>query len=133
MSQENVEIVRSVLAEFAETQQLSDAVAPEFVWDLSSWAVWTGQPEFHGRDAFMQFFAEWIGAYEEWTNEVEGFIDAGGSPVIVRAVQHARLRGSDSWIDLRHAQLYTVEDGLIRSAAVFTTPDQALEAAGLSE
>jgi ketosteroid isomerase-like protein len=132
MSQENVEIVRRVLTEFDETQQLSDAVASDFVWDLSSWAVWTGQPKFHGRDAFMQFFAEWIGAYEEWTNEVEGFIDAGGSHVVVRAVQHARLRGSDSWVDLRAAHLYTVEDGVIRSGAVFTTPNQALEAAGLS-
>jgi hypothetical protein len=39
MSQENVEIVRRVLTEFDETQQLSDAVAPDFVWG----------PEFVGR------------------------------------------------------------------------------------
>jgi ketosteroid isomerase-like protein len=81
----------------------------------------------------MQFFAEWIGAYEEWTNEVGSFIDAGGSQVVVTTVQHARLRGSDSWVDLRIAHLYTVEDGVITSGAVFTTPDQALQAAGLRE
>ncbi len=133
MSEENVEIVRRVLTEFAETQQLSELVAPNLVWDLRSWAVWTGQAEFHGRDGFMEFFAEWIGAYEEWAQEFESFIDAVGSQVVVTTVQHGRLRGSDSWVDLRAGFLYTVEDGLIRRAEVYASPEEALEAAGLRE
>jgi ketosteroid isomerase-like protein len=133
MSQENVEIVRGVLTEFAETQQLPEVVAPDFVWDMRSWAVWTGQPEYHGRDGFMEFFTEWTDAYEEWTNEVENFIDAAENQVVVTTVQHGRLLGSDSWVDLRAAFLYTVEDGLITRASVYAIPGEALEAAGVSE
>ena len=29
-----------------------------------------GQGEFHGREGFMDFFAEWIDAYEEWRHEL---------------------------------------------------------------
>jgi hypothetical protein len=78
--------VRGAVTEFAETQQLPEVVALDFVWDMRSWAGWTGQAEYHGRDGFMQFFAEWIDAYEEWAQEFESFIDAGGSQVVVTAV-----------------------------------------------
>jgi ketosteroid isomerase-like protein len=133
VSQENVELVRGVLAEFNETQQPSELLAPDFVWDLRSWPVWTGQSEFHGPDGFREFFAEWIDAYEEWTQEFESFIDAGDSQVVVTTVQRGRLRGSDSWVDLRAAFLYTVADGLISRIEVYESPEQALEAAGLRE
>ena len=128
-----MEIVRRILTEFNETRQLSELVAPDLVWDLGSWSAWTGQPEFHGRDGFMEFFAEWTGAYEEWTNQIESSIDAGENQVVVTTLQRARLRGSDSWVDLRAAFLYTVEDGLVQRGEVYTTLEEALEAAGLSE
>jgi ketosteroid isomerase-like protein len=134
MSQENVEIVREVLAEFRETQQpVERLLAPDFVWDLRSWPVWTGQAEFHGADGFREFFVEWTDAYEEWTHEVESFIDVDESRVVVTTVQRGRLRGSDSWVDLRAAFLYTVAEGLIRRIEVYESPAQALKAAGLSE
>jgi hypothetical protein len=57
--------VRRVVNEFTETQQLSDLVSPDPVWHVGSWSAWTGQPEFYGRDGFMEFFAEWTDAYEE--------------------------------------------------------------------
>jgi hypothetical protein len=43
------------------------------------------------------------------------------------------LRGSDSWVALRVGFLYTVENGRLVRADVYTSPDEALEAAGLSE
>ena len=81
----------------------------------------------------MEFFAEWTDAYDEWTNEFESFIDAGESQVVVTTVQRGRMRGSDSWVDLRAAFLYTVEDGMVRRAQVFASPEEALEAAGPRE
>ena len=101
MSQENVEIVRSTLAEFADTQKLSELVSPQLVWDMESWSAWSGQPVFHGRDGFMEFFAEWTDAYEDWTNELESFVDAGNSTVVVTTVQRGRMRGTESWVELR--------------------------------
>jgi len=133
MSQENVDFVRALLTEFTETQQPSELLAPDFVWDLRSWSVWTGQAVFHGSDGFMEFFAEWTDAYDEWTNEFVRFIDAGEGQVVVTTVQRARPQGSGSWVELRAAFLYTVEDGMMRRAQVFASTEEALEAAGLSE
>jgi hypothetical protein len=52
---------------------------------------------------------------------------------VVTTVQRGRLRGSDSWVDLRAAFLWTVEDGYIRRIEVYEKPEDALEAAGLRE
>ena len=58
--------------------------------------------EFHGLDGFMEFFAEWTDAYEEWTMESESIVDAGESHVVVTMRQRGRVRGSDSWNGKRH-------------------------------
>ena len=133
MSEENVELVRAVMTEFNQTQQPSELLAPDFVWDLRSWAVWTGPEEFQGADGFREFFAAWTDAYEEWTSEIESVIAAGESQVVMTLIQHGLMRGSDSWVDLRAAFLYTIEDGLIRRIEVYDSAGQALEAAGVRE
>jgi hypothetical protein len=60
-------------------------------------------------------------------------IDAGDSQVVGTTVQHGRLQGSDSWVDLQAAFIYTVEDGLVTRIEVYASPEDALKAAGLSE
>jgi hypothetical protein len=101
MSEENVEIVRRVTAEFTESHKVSsERVAPDSIWDMRSWPSWSGQPQFHGRDGFIEFFAEWTGAYEEWDQEIEDIIDAGDNQVLEINRQRGRLRGSDSWVAL---------------------------------
>jgi ketosteroid isomerase-like protein len=133
MSQQNVETVRSVLSEFAETQKLSELVSPEAVWDLGSWSAWSGQLVFHGREGFLEFFAEWTGAYEDWRTKPESFIDAGDDQVVVTSVQRGRMPGSGSWVQLRTGFVYTVADGLVVRGEVYGSPEEALEAAGLKE
>jgi ketosteroid isomerase-like protein len=96
-------------------------------------ADWSGQAEFHDADGFREFFAEWFDAYDEWTQEVQEFIPAGETQVVVTTVQRGRLRGSDAWVDLRTAFLDTVEDGLIKRIEVYEGRKEALEAVGLSE
>jgi ketosteroid isomerase-like protein len=133
MSQENVEIVRRVVNEFTATQQLSNLVSSDLVWHVGSWSAWTGQAEFHGRDGFKGFFAEWTDAYEEWTQEMESIIDAGDSHVVVTTSQRGRLKGSGSWVTLRVAFLYTIEHGLLVRGDIYASTEEALEAAGLEE
>jgi ketosteroid isomerase-like protein len=129
MSLDKVEVVRRVSNGFTETQQLSDLVSPDLVWCAGSWADWYGQPEYYGHEGFAAFFAEWTGAYEEWTQEIENIVDAGGDHVISTSHQQGRLRGSSSWVELRLSFLYTVEDGRIVRGAVYAGHDQALKAA----
>ena len=130
MSQENVEIVRRVTAEFSETQQLSELIAPDIVWHAGSWAAWPGRSEYRGHEGFLRFFSEWVEPYEEWTQEDENFIDAGGAHVVTETLQRGRLRGTDSWVELRLAFLYTIEDGQLVRGEVYASPEDALEAAG---
>ena len=55
MSQENVELVTGALQEFIATGQLTDAVAPDFIWDMSNFRGWPDQPRFHGSAGFSEF------------------------------------------------------------------------------
>ena len=48
-------------------------------------------------------------------------------------LQRGRLRGTDSWVELRLAFLYTIEDGQLVRGEVYATPEEALGAAGLAE
>jgi len=91
------------------------------------------QPEYHGRDGFAEFFADWTDPYEEWTQEIENLIDAGDSQVIATTRQRARLPDSDSSVDLRAAFLYTLEDGVLVRVDVYSSPEEALNAVRLAE
>ena len=80
MSRENVELVRRILTEFGETlQPVSDLTSPDVIWNTGSRTVWAGPSEHRGTDGFMQFFGEWIAAYDDWEQEVEEIVDAGGN------------------------------------------------------
>src|SRR6266480_4617381 len=134
MSRENVELVRRILSEFGETlQPVSDLTSPDVIWNNGSWTAWTGPTEYRGTDGFIQFFGEWIAAYDEWTQEVEEIVDAGGSQVVVITRQRGRLRNSGSWVDLQAGFVYTIEDGLLVRVDVYGTRAEALKAVGLSE
>jgi len=134
MSQENVELVRDALAHFRETRQPRfEFLAPEFVWDVRSFPGWTGKAEFHGADGLSEFMAEWTAAYSDWTYDVEELIDADEGRVVATLLQRGRLKDSDAWVDLRVAFLYTVKAGLVERIEAYASPEQALQAAGLSE
>jgi ketosteroid isomerase-like protein len=134
MSQENVETVRRMLSAFGETQQPQpETFAPDFVWNLSSFQGWPGRHEFTGIDEFNEFFASWIEPYSEWVQEIVRVEDAGRNQVVATMRQRARLRDSGSWVDLNYALLFTLREGVIQRSQLFTPPEDALKAAGLSE
>ena len=134
MSHENVELVRRILSEFGETlQPVSDLTSPDVIWNNGSWTAWTGPTDYRGTDGFIQFFGEWIAAYDEWTQEVEEIVDAGGSQVVGITRQRGRLRNSGSWVDLQAGFVYTIEDGLLVRVDVYGTRAEVLKAVGLSE
>ncbi len=135
MSQENVEVVRQFLATFievdeglAEPGRLKELYAPEGTIVL---------PEPMGGalnvDQFIEFRAGWMEPYDEWEYEAEKFHDAGENRVLVLFHQRGMLRDSDSWIEMHYGIVYTVQEGLITGARMYVTPEEALEAAGLSE
>jgi ketosteroid isomerase-like protein len=142
MSKQNVEIIRGIVQGFIDldlplvekAQWLPEELfAPDYVWDMSNFEGWPGQREFTGLDGFYEFFAEWTEPYSEYDQEIQRLEDAGGDRVVAIMRQRARLRESDSWVDLHFALLYTFSEGLIQRTQVYAPPEEALEAAGLSE
>jgi ketosteroid isomerase-like protein len=134
VSQENVELVRHILARFGQTlQPVTDLTSPDFIWHTGSWTLWTGPSEYRGTDGFMQFFREWIAAYDDWEQNVEEIVDAGDNQLVGSTRQRGRLHGSDSWVDLEAGFVYTIDDGLLLRVDVYGSRTEALEAAGLRD
>ncbi len=89
----------------------------------------TGPTE--GREALRETVAAWVTTWDDYSEQVEEIRDFGDT-VCVIATQRGRGKGSGVEIENRWGQLYTVEDGLITSIAMYENPARALEAAGLS-
>src|SRR5262245_35375648 len=134
MSQENVEVVREILAEFAVTHRaVARLSAPGFVWDMSTFRGWLDASHYAGTDGFDEFFAKWTGPYEDWVMDVEDLRDTDDCRVVVILTQRGRLRGTDDWVELHYGLIFSVTDGLVAHVEAYATRDEALEAAGLRE
>ena len=85
-----------------------------------------------GHEAIVEHAVRWAEMWDEWRMEPERFIDAGGDQVILVFREIGRSQ-SDLQMDERHAELYTLRDGKVSYRKGFSDPDEALEAAGLSD
>jgi ketosteroid isomerase-like protein len=132
MSEENVEIVRRSLEDFAVTEELVPMVAKDLVWDMSAFRGWPDEPRCHGWDEFYEFFAAWREPYDDWSLTVDDLLDAGGAHVVALVTQRGKPRGSDSDVELDFGAIYTVRDGLIREVQIYSEQAHALQAVGLA-
>jgi ketosteroid isomerase-like protein len=138
MSQENVELARAALAAWVEvdeglidTERLEQFFTRDVVTTMSGF-----MPEevtLRGFDEFLEVRAAWMGSYDDFLYEPEKILEAGANQVVVTLYQRGRPHGSDSWVDMHYGLVYTVEEGLISRGDFYATPEEALEAAGLSE
>jgi ketosteroid isomerase-like protein len=131
MSQENVEIVRRMYETF-HRGDFDGALAyfdPEVEVDAS---VRVDEGISHGRAAVSTMVARWVGAWDDWREEIEEMRDLG-SHVVVVSTQRGRAKGSGIEVETRYAVLYEVRGDKITRMALHSTPGEALAAAGLSE
>ncbi|MEA2347853.1 MAG: hypothetical protein QOG62_1640 [Thermoleophilaceae bacterium] len=146
MSQENVEIVRSLYEGFLASQ--GDAGFEAFVaglefgpfdpgieWDTRAVEAW-GLSELSGIHRGVRggqkFWGEWLSAWEAVEFDYE-LIDAGD---FVVALSDQRMRGRSTSIEVqfgKHAQVWRFRDGLVTHWKMYANQTEALEAAGLSE
>jgi ketosteroid isomerase-like protein len=82
----------------------------------------------HGREELGRIIAEWVGAFDEWREEIHEISDLG-SQVYVVATQRGRAKGSGIKVESRYALLYEVEGGQITRMAMFAGEAEALAAA----
>jgi ketosteroid isomerase-like protein len=131
MSQENVEVVRSIYASLNRGD-----------WDA---AFRFTDPDFEvtfqrgpnagthrGRDAVQAIIKDQREAFDAWTIEVERAFERGDQVVIV-IKSHLRPKGTDAEFELRNGHIWTIREGVAVSLRGFPNPEEALEAAGLRE
>jgi ketosteroid isomerase-like protein len=131
MSQENVEVVQSLLARFIASGP--EAVPANFIHDMRTFRGWLGKPVYHGVEGLAEFLGEWVGPYDDWSIAIEQVLDAGGDRVVAVLAQRGRLPDSEADVVLRFGIVYTVEKGEARHAQNYTTAEEAFEAVGLRE
>ena len=132
MSQENVEIVRRVYAEW-EKGNFSTAEA----FDPRVRVVWVDpmlaqRAETIGLRETTRNMREFLDVYEHLTARAERIVDAGD--VVVAVVSwHGSGKASGVEFAVRHGSVWTISDGKVTRIENYRDPAEALEAAGLSE
>ncbi len=131
MSQENVEVVRRIYEAFGRGE--ADAALAYFddevVMDASHRV--DGRVG-HGQQELISILAEWLGAWDDWREEVEEIRDLGDR-VMVTSTQRGRGKGSGVEWENRFAMLYEIRRGKVARWTIYDDLSDALEAAGLSE
>jgi uncharacterized protein len=132
MSQENVEVVRSVYEAWARDELPGPAhlLDAQIEYVNPPGAVEPGIR--HGLDAFSQAVRDAFEGWETRQIEPERFVPAGDRvAVVVRYRAHWRVSGVD--VEAHESALWTVRGGKVVRYEWFHGPNDALEAAGLRE
>ena len=138
MSQENVEIVRRLIEPV--NRDGPDAVveagllSPEIVFDATRADI-PGVGVLRGQEAVRRFFKDdWFGVFprEEWEIHMEEPI-ADGDRVIFKSRQQGRGASSGVEAALELGNIFTLSKGQVVRMTMFGRPEEAFEAAGLSE
>jgi ketosteroid isomerase-like protein len=134
MSQENVEKIKRAIASLNVGDD--DGVLADFHPNVE-WRDLMHAPDVpervRGVAAVRTIMDQWNEAFDEFTAEIDEYIDAGDRVV---CVTHWRAKGKGSGvaIDLHAADVYEFKDGqVVRVTQGYPDKAAALEAAGLSE
>ena len=132
MSQENVEVVRRIYE--AVNRRDWDAAFRDQSPDIELTTPPTGPRAgtYRGREEIQEYWEGWLAPFEAVTVEPEEIFE-GGDQVVAFAKVRARPDGSSAEIEVRNGHLWTFRDGKPVSLRLFPKPEEALQAAGLSE
>jgi ketosteroid isomerase-like protein len=111
---------------------LPEAVRPNIVLDVTTFRGAILPGNFVGVEEINEWLAEWLGAFEDWSFDIEEVFDVGDRVVtIVRQRGKAKHGGPE--VEMRYAQVGTFRDGLVARIEMYADRNEALEAAGLRE
>jgi ketosteroid isomerase-like protein len=136
MSEENVEIVREVMALIRRTgtgepaQRLFELFSPNIQLDFSGLLL---NPDvYEGYEGLRRFRQERDEVWEELLVTPEQFLDAGEKVVVMESIR-GRGRGSGVETTGRSTSVWTVRDGQVIHVAWEYDRADALRAAGLAK
>jgi len=119
VSQENVELVREIVAAVPDWDEVSALLHPEVRFDqrrIPDGGV------YEGREACGRFFERWFGTWDEIQMKPERFIQDGDHVLALMTIK-GRGKGSGVPVVIRSADLFTIRDGKIASLVGY--PDRA--------
>jgi ketosteroid isomerase-like protein len=142
MSQENVDVVRSLVEPFAGinvanvdwgAEAVRDAIRnihqPDVELSTLASGLGTGVDlEYRGLDGMVQYLNEWLEPFSEYYLEALDYVDAGDC-VLVPSRQWGVGAGSGARVELELTTLYELRDGRIARIHQYDTLEQAREAA----
>jgi ketosteroid isomerase-like protein len=138
MSQENIEAVRRLFAAFQRVDvgnlerrldEVREIVDPEVEWIAPPHSLLASE-EYRGYDGVRRFWTQFLSAWDEYRVQVDELIDAGDQVV---AVMRLSGRTNELEVDEARSSLLTLRDGRIVRIEPFSSKDDALEAAKLSD
>jgi ketosteroid isomerase-like protein len=133
MSQENVEVVRSLFSGFEQRglQGALDALSFEIEWDVR--ADLPDSRRYEGHDGMRELFAAFEDVLDEQWYRPQAFI-ATGDLVVVPLRWGGRGKTSGAPVEEgQETWVLTIRHGTITNVREFATKKAALEAAGLVE
>ena len=131
MSEENVELVRSIYEAFnrRDWESAFGFAASDFEFTLQ---VGPNAGPHRGREEVQRVLEDQSSAFDLWIVEPEEFFER--DDVVVAFVKfRLQPKGSDAEFEIRIGNLWTIRDGKLLSAEGFPDREKALEAAGISE
>jgi ketosteroid isomerase-like protein len=135
MSQENVEVVQRLYDAIArrDSEAVLDLYDPDVEWDMSGYPYGDMlERRSRGHAALRAFWRELYEAWESYEHDCHELIDAGDQVVSI-VTDRGRGRASGADVEISAYGVWTIRAGRIVRAEWFSTREDALEAAGLSE
>ena len=146
MSEENVEIVRAAYEQFNRYHRAKagdDPAEVEAAWQAGKeWIAldleyredprWPGARTYRGLEECRSVWDEYYEEFGEQTFEPERFLDSGDQVVVIVRYS-ARGTSSGAAVEVTQGHLHTLRDAKIVKWEIYFNPQEALEAAGLSE
>ena len=135
MSQENVELVRSIYE--AVNRGDWDAAFRDQRPDVKMTTppgpnAGPNEGTHRGWEEIQGYWEEMQTPFEAWAAEPEEFFVSGDQIAVITRLR-MRPKGSSAEMENRTGQLWTIREGKVVSMRLFPRPEEALEAAGLRE
>ena len=137
MSQENVEVVREVIESNRSDDleaRIQEAVA---LWDPSCEytrvTVAVDLQTYRGHDGIRRYFSDMADSWAEWRSEVEEIVEVGTDTVVATYRSHLTGRDSGVPVEVRLGGVFVLSQGKVLRGQTYSSPQEALEAVGLSE
>ena len=137
MSQENVENLRADLEAWdLEAWKRGEAdvslLDPEVTYEDTILPDHIGET-YHGHEGVIRATERWIEPYEDLTIELERIVGTGDRLVSIHRFRARARHTGIEFVDLPVAYLWEFRDGKVIYFRSYRSPEEALEAAGLSE